>query len=153
MSFVGTITVCPKCGKDCEVIPGSYDADKTRLNLLIDESVSSAALTAIKSLAEKVQANEITPQQARVEAEKIDKNAGKLFDVADWSDQAKATLYVGIITTVGLIVAAKLNSSPESVTNVYPKETTTIEKVIEHGKDSSALTKYPIPTQRPKERR
>src|SRR5262245_53187045 len=99
---------CPVCGASSEIIPGHYQARADQLNLLIDPSVSPSAVAALRSLAMAASTGKITAEQARAEAEKIHPKAGKLFDVQNWSDQAKATLYAAIIAAGGAITAARI---------------------------------------------
>jgi hypothetical protein len=134
ISFKNSRAQCPRCGRAMEVIPGRYEEGvANQLNILIDPSISPEALEAIRRLAERAKAGKITPEEAKQEAEKISPKAGKLFDVANWSDQAKADLYAAIIkatgaiiaSTAAVIVAAKMASSPA------PSVTVNIQPVIE----------------------
>lgn len=106
--FINCVHSCPICGGDSEIIPGRYEAKVDRLNILIDPSISPAALLAIRNLALAVSLGHISPAEAKKEAEKIHPKAGKLFDVANWSDQAKATLYAAIIGATAVITAARI---------------------------------------------
>jgi hypothetical protein len=151
----GISTNCPVCQGPSEIIPGKYEVGSDRLNLLIDPSISPAALAAIKDLAEAVHAGRITPEEAKSAAEKIHPKAGKLFDVANWSDQAKATLYAAIIGAAAVLGAAKIASSSNQTVTISP----VIERVIERRKDdllsSSSLKPIenpPLPRPRPKRR-
>jgi hypothetical protein len=69
--------------------------------------------------AKQAQANKITPEEAKEQAERVVLGAGRLFDIANRGDQAKATLYASIIGTIALVVAAKVSSST-TVVNVEP---------------------------------
>ena len=80
-----------------EIIAGTYVAEADRINLLIDPRIWLRALGVIRKLAERAGAGEISIQDAKREAEEIYPKAGSFFDVANWSDQAKATLYASII--------------------------------------------------------
>ncbi|MDR6302558.1 hypothetical protein GGQ85_000234 [Nitrobacter vulgaris] len=129
-------TDCPQCGGPCEILPGTYRAGLDRINLLIDPSISLLALGAIRKLAERVKAGEITVEKAKHEAEKIHPKAARLFDIANWSDTAKATLLGAIITAAASFAVAKIASSP--TININP---TVVERV---------LTKPNQPAPRPK---
>jgi hypothetical protein len=126
-TFIGCGTNCPACGAAAEIIPGLYQPAADRMNLLVDPSISLLALGAIRNLVERLQAGKITEDDAKREAEKIHPGAGKLFDIAHWSDQAKATLYAAIIGAVAVIVAARIASNPSQTAFVNP---TVIERVI-----------------------
>ncbi|PBB20553.1 hypothetical protein CK219_05295 [Mesorhizobium sp. WSM4313] len=147
--FRNTTTNCPLCGTMSEILPGRYELVGDRMNVLLDGDISQAALGALRNIVERLQRNEITPAQARTEAESITPKAGRLFDIADWSDGAKATLYASIIGGIALIAAAKMSSggSPQPPQIV-------IENVIERQKDalrdSTSLPYIPVPTPRPK---
>lgn len=110
----------------CEIVPGKYEAFSNHINLLIDPSISREALEALRKIALRAKAEKITPEEAKQEAEKVAPGAGRLFDVANWSDQAKATLYASIIGAIAVVGAAKLASSTTTV-NVVP----TIERIVE----------------------
>lgn len=130
------------------MLPGRYDAVGSHLNILLDESISAEALGKLKGIAERLQRDEISPAQAKAEAEKVTPKAGKLFDIADWSDTAKATLYAAVIGAVALVVAAKVSSgggapAPQSVERI-------IEPQADRLRDSTALSYIPIPAPRPK---
>jgi hypothetical protein len=127
VGFVSCVTTCPQCGMTSEIIPGTYQARLDRLNLLLDPSISLLALGAIRKLAERAKAGEIDAQEAKREAEKIHPKAGSLFDIANWSDQAKATLYASLIAAVAVIAAARIASSPSQTMIISP---TVIERVV-----------------------
>jgi hypothetical protein len=155
-SFIGSATNCPKCNRTSEIIPGVYDATVDRLNILIDRSITPEALGEIRRITERLQQGKISVPQAKVEAEKISPDAGQLFDIANWSDQAKATLYAAIIGAVAIVVAARMASPPNQTVKVQP----VIERVIQEEKpslkndleSSSAITppKTPVPRRKAK---
>ena len=155
-TFIGCAASCPKCGHVSEIIPGVYDPTIDGLNILIDRSISPESLAEIRRIAERLQQGEISVPQAKAEAEKISPKAGKLFDIANWSDQAKATLYAAIIGATAIIVAARMASSPDPTVSVQP----VIERIIQEEKpslknilkSSSAIAppKIPIPHRKPK---
>jgi hypothetical protein len=63
-----------------EIIPGRYET--LGVNSVSCSSIGDAgALAALRGLAERASAGEITPEQATAEAEKIAPGAGALFDV------------------------------------------------------------------------
>src|SRR6185312_8458720 len=127
LTILGMSTTCPTCGRISEILPGAYSAFKDRIDLLLDPSVSAEVLAALRTIVEAARDDKISAAEARGQAEKILPGAGKLFDI-NWSDQAKATLYAGIIGAIALIAAAKLSSSSQNVT-VQP----VIERVIERS--------------------
>ncbi len=145
VSFVGCRVDCPRCGAMSEVIPGRYDFATQGLNLLLDPTITPAALTAIRQLALRVKQGEISPEDAKKQAAEIFPAAGRLFDVADWSGQAKATLCAGIITAVALVAAAKMTSGPTHMTNNI---THVVERTV--GNSTMNIDDLPIPQPKPK---
>jgi hypothetical protein len=150
--FINCQHTCPVCGRDSEIIPGRYEAKSDRINVLIDPSISLSALVAIRNLALAVSLGRISPAEAKKEAEKIHPKAGKLFDVANWSDQAKATLFAAIIGATAVIGAARI-----ATTSSNKDSPIIIERVVDRKKDdllaTSALRpieKIPLPKPRPK---
>jgi hypothetical protein len=100
----GNSTICPKCGSSARVIDGSYETFGDRLNVVLSPSVSPEAQRALAALIEQVQKNKITLEQAEAQAAKIDPGFKRFFDgIADWSDQARATL---LLTAATLLLAA-----------------------------------------------
>jgi hypothetical protein len=134
MSLSGFSTPCPQCNRPSKIVPGFYHGDNEKLSLLLDPSVSRGMLEAFSRLAKDVQAGRITPKAAEREAEKIHPRAAKLFNVASWSDQARATLYASIIGAVALVVAARMSPPPTINLTVQP----VIERVV------------PLPTEIPR---
>jgi hypothetical protein len=154
IGFVNVATNCPQCGGRSKIIPGIYDSTLNRLNVLTDPSISPQAFAAIRELVQRLEKGEISPQQAKTEAEKISPKLGKLFDIVNWSDQAKATLFGAIIGAVAIVSATRIASSPTQIVNVNP---VIIERVVERKKSdllsSSALKSsgaIPLPKPRPK---
>lgn len=145
---------CPTCFDFCEVLPGEYSFEAGHLSLLLDESVSPEALKAILDIAARASRKEITAEQAKQEAEKISPKAGRLFDIADWSDNAKAVLYAGILNAAAMLAPHLMGSGKEQSS---APATVVVERVIDRQKDvlrdSTALPYIPIPTPRPEEPR
>jgi hypothetical protein len=147
-AFVGCETNCPMCNAMGEIIPGTYSKTAEGLNVLLDPSISPDALAAIRDIAERARAGKITPEQAKSEAEHIKPGLGKLFDIGNWSDQAIATLYQGVIVAVGAIIAARIALSPSPNIEVTPIVERVIERVIEpqvtknHLRSSSSLSSH-----------
>ena len=158
-TFIGCAASCPKCGHVSEIIPGVYDPTIDGLNILIDRSISPESLAEIRRIAERLQQGKISVPQAKAEAEKISPKAGKLFDIANWSDQAKATLYAAIIGATAIVVATRMASPPNLTVIVQPVIERIIEKEKPNLKDdlksSSAFVppKTPIPRRKLKPRR
>jgi hypothetical protein len=125
--MVGISTPCPLCGRASEILPGEYEVVGDQLKLLLDPSISADALLKLRTIAERLQRSEISLAEAKENAEAIAPKAGKLFDIGDWSDQAKATLYAAILGAIALVAAARA-SAPATVVNVTNRPV--IERVV-----------------------
>ena len=149
---------CPVCGRSSEILSGVYRSNEDILEILVDSSISPEALTAIKRITERLQRGEITVPEAKAEAEKISPKAGRLFDIADWSDEAKSRLYSAFLIAIGAIAVAGITRtalSPRQTVNVHP----VIERVIQEKKPSAkdwlrsssaySTPVVPIPHRRP----
>lgn len=118
---------CPWCGQSCEVIPGVYDSSQSVLNILLDESISPEALSAIRGIAERLQRGELTLRNAKVEAERLSPKAARIFDFKDWSGRDTATACLSIIAIVTTLLTTKCNPAPTTVVNIQP----VIERVVD----------------------
>jgi hypothetical protein len=82
-----------------------------RLHIILDPALPENVRAALLALVRKVRDNTLDLEQAKAEAEKISPKAGRLFDVADWSDGAKAALYGSCL--MAAVTLAQLASAPE----------------------------------------
>lgn len=124
-NFSGCSDRCPACGKQSEVLSGTYEALPGRLDFVLDNSVSAEALEALLRLAQRVKRNEIPLSAARAEAERIAPRAGKLFE--NWSEQSKTAIAAALIGAIAIVAAARVSRSPEQTVIVQP----VIERIIE----------------------
>lgn len=121
---------CPICGKPSEVIPGTYDFTTERLGLVVDPSISPQALRALKSIAERLQEGEISPNEAAKEAATIDPKFGSALIVA-------AKIGAWAITAVLALIAVYLQiqsngaSSAEkaAILEALTKQTAVLEQI------------------------
>lgn len=154
LEFRNNRTNCPKCGGMSEILPGRYDVIGDRLNILLGDSISQAALGALKEIVEQLQRNEITPAQAKARAEIISPKAGGLFDIADWSDTTKSTLYASIIGDASIIGGIALVAAAKMSGGSAPPPQIVVQNIIERQqhalRDSTSLPYIPVPTPRPK---
>lgn len=123
VTLIGNLTNCPRCNAMCEIIPGQYNSSSGRLNILIDPSISRNALLALQKLAEAVQRGQITNENALKAAQKIHPKAAQLFNISEWGDQAKATLYASIIAGTALLVAAKMSQTETTNFTIIDQQT------------------------------
>lgn len=112
-------TICPACGRQAELLPGLYEADGDHLKFLLDPSVSDAALAALGKLLIAVKAGEITPEDAKREAEKVHRGWGSFFDFSKWPAEVKGALIASLITGAATIIASRMSSSPSVTVNNY----------------------------------
>jgi hypothetical protein len=148
----GGTAKCPRCGTRSEVISGTYKAGIDRVSLLLDDpNIHPDASEAVRKLARRAQAGEITIEEAKREAEKVDPKFGELFNILSWSPEAKAILLGAIITASAQLLSAKISEPQITVINKP-----VIERVIEKEHTSSTtavhVEKAPQPSKhkRPK---
>lgn len=149
-TFEGCTTSCPRCGRLCDILSGRYDTVAERLNIFLSAGNDPAVLEALRNLAREVQSGSKTLQDAQEQAERIKPGTGKLFDVASWSDTAKATLYAAIIGSVAVFGNAMIS---KDWSGNQPKQT--VEVIVRSDgpiiKGHHLLTgQIPIPTPRPR---
>jgi hypothetical protein len=146
VTITGCSTDCPACGAKSEIIPGNYQALSDCINLLLDASISPQALGALRKIAELAEAQKISAEQAKHEAERVVPGGGRLFDVSNWSDQARATLYASIIGAIAVVAAAKLSSCSSPNVVVHP----TIERIIERPIHIPSIANMPKYKEKPR---
>jgi hypothetical protein len=139
VTILGCSTNCPICNATSEVLPGTYSAFQDRVDVLLHPSVSKELLAALTAVIEAARDNRISEQEARKQADKIVPGSGRLFDIANWSGQAKATLYGSIIGAIAMVAAAKIASSPSQTVVLQP----VIERVAAEPKDRGSLPGLP----------
>jgi hypothetical protein len=152
-------TNCPTCNGQSEILPGLYAPDGENISLLLDPGISPAALKEIQRLLLAVQIGEITPEHAQMEAERVHPGWGKFFNIAQWSDQAKATLYASVIGAIAIVAAARINSPPSQTVIINPP--TALESVTSRKSgllgstalNNHFLTHNPTPKQEPHHRK
>jgi hypothetical protein len=98
---------CPQCGRMAEVIPGRYDSVLGRLSVIVDPSVSQDALAALRGIAERLQREEITPNEAAAEAEKIDPSFARSLVVAAKIGAWAIPVIISLITLYLMIKDSK----------------------------------------------
>lgn len=123
----GVVTSCPRCGGVVDIVSGHYEVVGDRLNVLLDQSIPSAALDELRRIAEQLQRAEITPAEAKTRATAVAPKAAKLFDVANWSESSRAAVLVAIIGAIGVVAAARMGGSSTTV-NVINQPS--IERVV-----------------------
>jgi hypothetical protein len=136
-----TVT-CPKCGGEARILDGTYTAFADRLQLILDPALPEEARRALLALVEKVKDRTLDLEQAKSEAEKISPKAARLFDIAEWSDGAKAALF-GSVLMAGATLAPTLAPMPEKPSVVINQNFNLVgpkEQLRPKFKSSSSLT-------------
>lgn len=75
-------TNCPACGRDSEFVPGVYDSLPNGIRVLLDPSISRDALAALQEIAQRLQRNEVSPENAVEQASAIDPKFGRSLGIA-----------------------------------------------------------------------
>jgi hypothetical protein len=147
LSAVGAITDCPTCGAISEVLPGRYDVVGGRLNLLLDPSITPEALTALRAIAERLQRNVISRQEAEREAASISSRFTGLF--RGIKQETVATVAAAIITAIGAVIVAR-ESSPNTTINYYGPPPAAVTDVADPAASYQELPDYgPTPAPKP----
>lgn len=115
LEITNCATNCPRCGGPAKVLDGTYAAFEERFNIALAPSVSPEALAALFGLIQQVQAKKLDLPKARRKAERIHPGLGRIFDIGNWSDTARATLFAGILAAAGPTIAHRLSPPPARV--------------------------------------
>ena len=156
ITFTNCVANCPVCNRTSEILSGTYKAGVDRINLLLDPGISKRALDELAAIARAARARQITTEEAKQAAEKVHPNAGRLFDVANWSDQAKVTLYAAIIGATAILGAAKMSSTGTTNIRMQPviERVVTRERLDFRGSSSLSWPRnIPLPRPKPTKRR
>jgi hypothetical protein len=113
VALAGNMINCPKCGAGAEILDGTYEHLGDKLAVFLAPTVSSEARQALLALVQKLQANEISLNIAKREAERLAPGLGKIFDIAHWSREAKATLFGSILLAGATLAAPLLTPAPK----------------------------------------
>lgn len=107
--LTGMVTNCrhPGCNQTAEIIPGKYSALPGRLNILVDPTISTEALAAIKDIAERLKREEISPEEAHAQAKRFGDKVGKLFSPT----LLRSSGAVGFLTAVIAICSSPIIQS------------------------------------------
>ena len=87
------VTRCPKCGNDAWPLNAVYDTVDDKIAIRLYPSEPPEIREAIAGLIAAVQAGRISLGTASREADKVKPGLGKLFDVSEWNDMARATFF------------------------------------------------------------
>ena len=107
------VTTCPapNCRQTAEMLPGHYESTlENKLNFLVDPSISSEGLLKLREIAEALQRNDITAQEAKRQAATVAPKAVGLFDIGNWSERSKKELLIAIIAAAAVL--AKCDGPP-----------------------------------------
>ncbi|RUU85558.1 hypothetical protein EOB59_31730 [Mesorhizobium sp. M7A.F.Ca.MR.176.00.0.0] len=72
----------PKCGRECEILPGEYTAkeDGKPWEYKVGSSISPEALNALRGIVERIQRNELTPEEAVEQVAQVAPKLGRLME-------------------------------------------------------------------------
>jgi hypothetical protein len=109
MVIKSSIASCPKCGRGAEILDGDYAVVGDAMQIALSPLVSQAARAELVRLILGVQENRIGLQEAKQQIERIEPKLGKIFDIASWSGEAKATFLGTVLLSVATLVGAAAN--------------------------------------------
>jgi hypothetical protein len=92
LALIGNVQTCPQCGSDAPIVDGVYSFVDHTVRVLANSALSVQQLTELFQLLQDATENEHPIQDTHRKAVEIAPVLAKLFDVAGWSDIAKATL-------------------------------------------------------------
>jgi hypothetical protein len=141
VSFRNSTTNCPRCSGSAEILDGTYNAIGSRLQMFLAESVSDEARNAILALVTRVQAAEISLDEAKTEAQKIDRRLAKIFDISHWSPEVRATLFGSILVAGATLAAPMLTLAPRVEPHI---------EILVPAPQSRAASKHPSTTEKRK---
>jgi len=128
--FKNVSVSCPICGQTSEVIPGVYDFTTERLDVMVDPSISPQALSALKSIAERLQAGRINPEEAANEAAAIDPKFSKALLVAAKIGAWAVTAILALITLYLQIQSNGASSAENAaILEALTKQTAVLEQI------------------------
>ena len=105
-------------------LAGTVDQAKSTFEIIDDGAFSSVELQQIVEILNRLVSGEITTEHAQEQALSINPNAGRLFDIANWGENAQAllltTIISSILTAFGIAVPAMLATPapPTIITNI-----------------------------------
>ncbi len=146
--FSGAIQLCPKCRRQCEVIPGVYNTDiHGRLNVLVDPSVSVDILTKLRAIAEQVQSGDLTDDEAEKKASELTPKAAGLFDkLAQMPTSTKNIFIGGIIAALGYIISSGIGAVGDVTSaKIQADATRDVAEISRDGKSDRLHSDRPRP--------
>jgi hypothetical protein len=108
---------CPHCGGEAPIVSGIFSLVNNTIQVLATSQLSVEVLTEFFHMMQETVACDLPIQTAKAQAEALSPRLGKLFDVANWSDNARATLYASIILGAMTLLASALNNTEVHVHN------------------------------------
>jgi hypothetical protein len=157
ISIESNLVTCPKCHQSAPILDGTYSSFAGRLEVFLSPTVSLGARVALLELIVAVQEKRIALADARKQAERIEPRLAGIFDIADWSDQAKAILFAGILGSVATlavaaatIAAPQLAPPPTVIVQTMPSAPPASRSVFREGLMSGTSLLHPPTPQSPK---
>lgn len=115
MTVLRSRASCPICGKLCEIIPGKYTIAMNQINILIDPSISKAALKALSEIVQQLKDGEIEEEKAIQEAEALFPGFGELLSYFVTHGIEAVTLLISILSLLVAVDASQSTSKQNAV--------------------------------------
>jgi hypothetical protein len=106
ISSVNNLANCPRCGRLVKVLDGTYAAVGDALNAVLSPDVSLEARAALMRLVVSVQEKRLGLDEAKRQAEQISPKLGKIFDISEWSGDARAAFLGSVMLTIATLAVA-----------------------------------------------
>lgn len=116
--YIGNKAGCPVCHNPSPILSGTYREIDNTYRVIEDGNFTAEEIRQILSLIEKARRENLTQDQIKEEAAKVSPKIASFFDIANWSDMAKATLLtavLGSLTALGVAAMAR-NGGPQPAT-------------------------------------
>ena len=139
ITFKDVAVSCPYCGRPSEVIPGTYDFTTERLGIIVDPSISPAALRALQSITQRLQRGEISTTEAAEEAAAIDPRFAKALKVAAQIGAWAITAVLSLVTLYLQIQANGAGSAENAaILEALTKQTAVLEQIASEMSEEQA---------------
>lgn len=109
ITVVGGRTDCPRCGREANLVDGTFSERGAGLELVTGPPLTRAILAQLQEVARQVEAKEITPEEAVTQVETLDPALGRLLRKIPYG--TAITILLALIT---LYVTYEGNRSSDS---------------------------------------
>lgn len=159
--------MCPRCGSEAPIVDGIYSVVDATVRVLVSSSLSAETLNQFFHLIQEAFSEDYAVQKTRFLSNTISPRLASIFDIATWSDDAKAKLYSSIIFGTMTVVSSMLGGFQIRIENniIYPDrslpsitDATTVNEDAEpaetarQARSARNSNDEPVPPLRPKPR-